>query len=531
MPASLFILVSPLSSTYCKTNLLLVSRETRLNQIANTIHAMEQERERHMRQASELTASLESARKQHSRIQNSLKPISALPNELLSAIFELGYDAYSSDDPASGNRLIPFEFVVTHVTQHWRSVALACPFIWTKILIDTRNYHFRDLTTQYIDRSMTLPLNIRLLCFAPDWEGDGFDLNGIMRILFATVGRWDRLRCEFNTLQDMEELLDSLPLSAPTLRHLEIRCHRNFERELMEPTYPRSVFTQGAPLLQSIHFFGITLHSCFPPVSGVTHLHYQAPFENIRPTWAYHTFSDLTLLTHLVLSVINFTDWQDDLVLGLPSLTSLYLRSMWDYDRVLKALAAPSLQSLYLGSVDGVDLDRISLQFHSSPPGPRFPVLQYLTVQSFPNGSIRVPIWNSFIAVLPSIRHFTFLNKNIKSFIQVFSDTSHSTGASGRWPSLQTLSLPNSHSTFDMRLILAMKERKLAGYPVKILKLRKGFKFARVLEGVCDVMQYNPAIDPGYEVRWLDNDVQELEGGVVESEDEVVASFTDPDVV
>ncbi|KZP29341.1 hypothetical protein FIBSPDRAFT_215848 [Athelia psychrophila] len=482
---------------------------------------MEQDREHLMRQASELTVSLESARKEYARIQNSLRPISALPNELLSAIFEMGCHTHYSGHPGSNSSgSLPFEIEISHVVRHWRAVALVCPHLWTNIMMDTRHYS-QDLSLKYIQRSGAMPLNIRILSFGEDSFAN---LTSIIRLAFSLVGRWNRLHCEFDSFHDMEDFLDDLPSSAPTLRHLEIHYLTSDGEmdEHMEPAHPRDVFVNGAPLLRSIHFRGITLHSCCPPLNGVTSLQYQAPFEDLHPTWANHTISGLTSLTHLVLSIINFTEWQDDTTIALPSLNSLHLHSLWDYDKVLKALVVPRLQSLYLGHMDGAHMDRISLMLLRSNPAPRFPLLRSLTVQSLQQENIRVPAWNTFIAALPRITHFALLNRNIKNFIQVFSDTSRSAGAWDRWPSLEVLSLPNVHSVFEMRLVLAMKERRLSGYPVKVLKLPKslvkGFKFMKALEGVSEVMQYDPAIDPGYEVEWLDR--YDHEDEVVESEDE-----------
>ncbi|KZP24056.1 hypothetical protein FIBSPDRAFT_930053 [Athelia psychrophila] len=358
-------------------------------------------------------------------------------------------------------------------------------------------------------RSGAMPLNIRILSFGEDSFAN---LTSIIRLAFSLVGRWNRLYCEFDSFHDMEDFLDDLPSSAPTLRHLEIHYLTSAWAMSRSPAIGASGAAAAGTSLSGV--FGCALR-------GLTS--FESRFERVlHPTWANHMISGLTSLTHLVLSVINFTEWQDDTTIALPSLISLHLHSLWDYDKVLKALVVPRLQSLYLGHMDGAHMDRISLMLLRSNPAPRFPLLRSLTVQSLQQENIRVPAWNAFIAALPRITHFALLNGNIKNFIQVFSDTSRSAGAWDRWPSLEVLSLPNVHSVFEMRLVLAMKERRLSGYPVKVLKLPKslvkGFKFMKALEGVSEVMQYDPAIDPGYEVEWLDR--YDHEDEVVESEAE-----------
>ncbi|KAF7973177.1 hypothetical protein HWV62_15869 [Athelia sp. TMB] len=506
-----------------------VDREAALHAIAERIHAMERERDAHLRAAAELDAALGAARKEHARAQNALRPVSALPTELVCAIFEMGVRAQHPE-----RRARPFEVLVSHVAQRWRAAALGCPRLWTRVAMSTRAVHARRLAALYVKRSGALPLDVEIRSYALDWDEDSFEFEREFGAMCATVfphaARWRRLHCEFDSYPEMDEFLGRLPSSAPILQHLDIRYHHNnWARTRIPDTdapLSRKVFCDGAPSLRSVHFLGITLANCLPPLNGLTSLQYHTPLYTISPATMQRDFASLTALTHLVLSATNFTGWEATAALALPALVSLHLRLIWDYDKVLGALAAPRLEALYLGWVDGLELDRLSSTLLRPAPALKFPRLRRLTVRSLQaQGNIRVPMWKALMAALPGVTHFAFLNKDIKNFLLALGDVSPGTAALlGRpWPALEVLALPNMLSAFEVRLMLAVQERRLAGCAVGAVLLPRSLaasaKLAKALAGVCGVREYDRATDMGYEVEWRDNDDAEADAAEEEVDD------------
>ncbi|KAF7977013.1 hypothetical protein HWV62_4954 [Athelia sp. TMB] len=321
--------------------------------------------------------------------------------------------------------------------------------------------HLRRLAALYVRRSGALPLDVEIRLFALDWDEESF-----------------KFECEFGTICD------------------------------------------GASLLQSVHLLGITLANCLPPLNSLTSLQYHTPLYTIVPATMQRDFASLTALTHLVLSATNFTGWKATAALALPALVSLHLRLIWDYDEVL---AAPRLEALYLGWVDSLELDRLSGTLLRTVPAsaPKFPRLRRLTAQ----GNIRVPMWKALMAALPGITHCTFLNKDIKNFLLALGDVSPGTAALlGRpWPALEVLALPNMLSAFEVRLMLAVQERRLAGCAVGVVLLPRSLalsaKLAKALAGVCGVREYDRETDMGYEVEWRDNDDAEADAAEMEVDD------------
>jgi F-box-like len=80
----------------------------------------------------------------------------ALPNELLAAIFEAG----STDRPVFPQiQVVEFPITISHVSRHWREIALHTPSLWSTIHMD-ENTSYPKLLDAYLDRSGACPLDI-----------------------------------------------------------------------------------------------------------------------------------------------------------------------------------------------------------------------------------------------------------------------------------------------------------------------------------------------------------------------------------
>ncbi|KZP24129.1 hypothetical protein FIBSPDRAFT_736244, partial [Athelia psychrophila] len=104
--------------------------QTRISILSERLKAIERTKKELTRQLQVLE--VESIAKRHElrSLRNEGAPISSLPDGVLSAIFEIGQPiprGYSIQG------LLSPEIAVSHVTSHWRYVALGTPALWTKI--------------------------------------------------------------------------------------------------------------------------------------------------------------------------------------------------------------------------------------------------------------------------------------------------------------------------------------------------------------------------------------------------------------
>src|SRR5882762_11161975 len=86
-----------------------------------------------------------------------------LPTEMLTAIFEAGIDSFPSMDERDGReweeweereeRSQPFEMLVSHVCQRWRSVAFRAPQLWKGINIYISRHPSISLLDMYLEIS------------------------------------------------------------------------------------------------------------------------------------------------------------------------------------------------------------------------------------------------------------------------------------------------------------------------------------------------------------------------------------------
>ena len=92
--------------------------------------------------------------------------VASVPNEILSAIFEAGCHLPPRPQPSDSSSETdewepPFEILVSHVTRHWRNVAVSTPSLWTQIYI-AEQHECLDAAAAYLTRSRCLPLDIEV---------------------------------------------------------------------------------------------------------------------------------------------------------------------------------------------------------------------------------------------------------------------------------------------------------------------------------------------------------------------------------
>ncbi|KZP08936.1 hypothetical protein FIBSPDRAFT_964376 [Athelia psychrophila] len=94
-------------------------------------------------------------------LQNLDAPISTLPDEMLAMVFEAG--SLLPQKPQ-----VHFGSLVSHVSQHWRKIAMATPRLWNKIYCDQPEgmdydasyYEYVQRNAAFLERSQLFPVEI-----------------------------------------------------------------------------------------------------------------------------------------------------------------------------------------------------------------------------------------------------------------------------------------------------------------------------------------------------------------------------------
>ncbi|KAG1842027.1 hypothetical protein DFJ58DRAFT_916319 [Suillus subalutaceus] len=167
--------------------------------------------------------------------RNGLAPISGLPNEILTVIFEYleeeeRLDGYDSRD-------IPACVAVTHVCRHWRNVAIECPTLWR--FISSSSPFWLDVM---LERSKEIPLIVKYSIPMPLEYCLEKVLPHLPRIEYLEFRPWS---CDVGQVMD---LLSSQP--APMLKTFKFWARD----PVFLPTGPISgpIFRGQVPLLRDV---------------------------------------------------------------------------------------------------------------------------------------------------------------------------------------------------------------------------------------------------------------------------------------
>ena len=152
----------------------------------------------------------ERIRAQKSR-RNELSPISRLPAEILCNIFSLIEGYYNFD---AGAGLNPESWInFSRVSQHWRSLALSAPELWTNIPL-----RYSRWAQEMLIRSKMAKLTIRL-----PFESSNSKAIEAVRSCLYEMNRVEKIDLAIIESRKLEEIFKDLPKSAPQLHTLRIR--------------------------------------------------------------------------------------------------------------------------------------------------------------------------------------------------------------------------------------------------------------------------------------------------------------------
>ena len=320
--------------------------------------------------------------------------ISRLPIETLGIIFELLQD---TTFPPFEDR-VKTEITISHVSRHWRDVAIHSPLLWT--YIDVSPYQELDAIAAYVQRSEMCALTVHY--GHPEEEGIDANegvLNAYFDLVIPHVHRWKRvsLAAPSAVIEFIGLRFDLL--AAPLLRQLsrvDLGGVFNYKAVHPDQCLP-TVFLCGSPILSSIH---MRLHDrdlpfCCPSFGTVKNLslhfsHSIERFQNYK--LVRQMLASSPLLENLYFQVdkddYNIDLWFSDHLnpVKMPHLHSICIRST-SFNRgiavlwLLLVIKAPQLHSLTLQSFNMCEA--IDLQFLFDGPQtisgiPKFPLLRSL---------------------------------------------------------------------------------------------------------------------------------------------------------
>ena len=189
-----------------------------------------------------------------------VSPISRLPAETLSFIFELvrGDTPWSDATPSfsrtnlrRGIGKVRRSWIqITEVCKHWRSIALGCPRLWSRIVV--RSGTWSDHALLRLDRSKGVPLDIHI----PTFQCPELDM---IKNLTSRCTQLRRL--DIDDIEDVRRLA-AFKSPAPLLERLCIISKDRINRVL--PV----MFSKSTPHLKYLFLYRVRA----PPQTSFTHL-------------------------------------------------------------------------------------------------------------------------------------------------------------------------------------------------------------------------------------------------------------------
>lgn len=166
-------------------------------------------------------------------LHNSKALISSLPHEVVTNIFKIGRDSL----PHTWDH-IPFEILVSHVTRHWREVALATTTLWAIIYRHEWQYNLEPIMV-YLQRSRQTPMELVVKIGTDDvaWgSGDEeYDyISPFCDLIEPHFPRCHRLVIKSQNSREDSKMLQWLsPRSSPNIQSLNLYLtHTPFRRQL-----------------------------------------------------------------------------------------------------------------------------------------------------------------------------------------------------------------------------------------------------------------------------------------------------------
>ncbi|KZP08100.1 hypothetical protein FIBSPDRAFT_965094 [Athelia psychrophila] len=445
-----------------------MDRRQRLLSLSKRLEEMATTRRNLLLQLEGLDAQEQAVQLEHNILHNLDAPTLNLPNELLSMIFEAGISIYREKDPVLGARS-DFGQVISHVSHHWRSIALDIPSLWTEICY---NHHPLRACTAYLSRSRKAPVDIYI-------NRPYFDrelTSSLLDSLSENIGRCRSLYIAPAGPEFQQQVLECTSrYAAPLLRSFSI-SDSYYATQFSAP-----LFASGAPRLRIVQLVGLNLNAafqayCTPAFEAVTHLELSEVY--IHSSESYTSFRAILValqsLQHVELRLAGLDPLthhgQPPIV--LPALKLLHMEfaeCCSDFDFINRCIRAPSLISL---SLAGWYREYKALD-ESILADSHLPSLRHLFLSNHVSAALRQI--DALSKAYPHIERLTCrvnlarLGEDIEGVLEAMTGSTAEEDGEGRapdgrirWPQMQSIALEGLREPIDA-----------TGLRRTVLKLRK----------------------------------------------------------
>jgi hypothetical protein len=429
--------------------------------------------------------SLHAVRFQIGIIKNSRAPIYSLPHEILEDILYRCHlddldvrkrirDAMCEDEDSTGTENLPFSVFASHVSRRWRDIAIDSARLWTTI--DLVSFQPEYLLQLYLERSKGRSLNIILYdaaSYLPD-DDDRFPADAVPCFipLLPHLGRCRSIlirASEYNFIFDIVPHLHNI--AVPRLEHFEVEI----DGSSFEGDYDRrfdagpNIFTSGAPNLTSFELFGISLHSCWPPLSSLTDIILD---DGVRShCMNYDVLCSFLIaavsVTRLVFKgrVLAFDDDEAIVEIEVPSVLTLCILGR-DVDFLSYSIGptvfTPSLQALYMEQMGSSIFHTFVIRLEKQTTGARYPRLQSLHLIDIEHDRFYMA---DLMSATPNINHLALLDRSIPHYARVVFnfirdyDMGQISTTGSLWPHLHTITT----TVVDIQLLREVVSGRIAG--------------------------------------------------------------------
>ena len=190
--------------------------------------------------------------------RNRLAAISRLPVEVLSEIF-----AWRATTLTSGSKQLEWIKEVTHISRHWRAVAIGCPRLWTSIVFSRPAWVEEMLKRSKIG---TLVIDARL-GYDPareSVEAACLAVSNISRVRKLTMDAGG---------DSLHKVFKNVPKSAPILQALVLSASPDWvNRRVFHYTVPSELFGDDTSQLRRLELTDCDINWASPLLRGLTHL-------------------------------------------------------------------------------------------------------------------------------------------------------------------------------------------------------------------------------------------------------------------
>ncbi|KAF7969881.1 hypothetical protein HWV62_25673 [Athelia sp. TMB] len=462
-------------------------------------------------QLEELEKQIQVAQRELNSLHNSDASISTLPDEVLTMVFEEGMHL-NGDSPCH------FGSLASHVTHHWRSVALAAPRLWSKIRWrEPCTEQEMERVSTFLSRSGTSPIEIRFRPYDTSCQAIPPE--------FVQLTRGHIRHCVHISIWDIHPnyltkvLEDIFCYPAPMLRSIDLGLDEAYEPEPLLNTY---LFPLGAPLLTIAHLSSIHVSDfvfCLPAFENITTLRLIDFCINDKEEKECASFRD----TLMAMPALYYLDLRLDTTVESFSLYEVFLHTVKflciqavhqrALEDIINSIHAKSMTALYLRR-ESFGQTRLAGEENWAS---HFPSLQHLilahSMRDLPNIGViarRFPgvkrLTCHGISWRSKTKHIGHVLDSIKWAARHDghgTDTSVSPSKQGRpailWPELDTIAmsaLDETNINIAWHLYESIFKFHDAGYHIHKLKLPKTF-FARPnegterLKGIVDLEEYS----------------------------------------